>query len=200
MESIFRDTRFAVRALRRTPGFTLIAVVTLALGVGANTTVFSVFDALLLRPLPIADPGAVFFLELTNGQLSHSFPDYKDLLARNTTFADVAAYRITPMALQHGDGSERVWGYLATGNYFDLLGLRPALGRFFTRTEDATPGAAPLAVISYESWQRRFSGDPRIVGTTIRINNLSYTVLGVAPREFHGTEVFYQPDLWILMS
>ena len=200
MEAVIRDCRHAFRALRRTPGFTIIAIVTLALGVGANATVFSVLDALLLRPLPVANADRIFFLETTNGRISESIPTYRDLKTQNTTLDDLAAYRITPMALQRESGSERVWGYLATGNYFELLGVRPAVGRFFTPSEDIKPGAAPVAVISYDSWQRRFGGSASIVGTTMRINNLSYTILGVAPRGFHGTEIFYRPDVWLPMS
>ena len=200
MEAVLRDFRHALRALRRTPGFTVVAIVTLALGVGANATVFSVLDALLLRPLPVANAERLFFLETTDGRISESIPTYRDLRTQNTTLADLAAYRITPMALQRESGSERVWGYLASGNYFDLLGVRPAAGRFFTPSEDIKPGAAPVAVISYDGWQRRFGGSAAIVGTAIRINGLSYTILGVAPRGFHGTEVFYRPDIWIPMS
>jgi predicted permease len=198
--SVIIDIQHAFRTLRRSPGFTAIAIVTLALGVGANATVFSILDALLLRPLPIAAADRVLFVELTNGNISHSIPDYRDLLARNSTLADVAAYRVTPMALQNGQGTERVWGYLATGNYFELLGVQPALGRFFTRDEDRLTGATPLAVISYDSWQRKFGRNPNIVGTTVCINDAPYTVLGVAPRGFYGTEVFYRPDLWVPMS
>lgn len=200
MEAVLRDLRLAIRALRRTPAFTVVAIVTLALGVGANATVFSVLDAMLLRPLRIVDPDRVFFIEMTGGQFTHSIPDYRDLRSRNSTFADLAAYRITSMALQNGRGAERVWGYLATANYFELLGVRPVLGRFYTPAEDAAPGAAPFAVLSYDSWQRRFGGNPRVIGTAVRINDLPYTVLGVMPRGFYGTEVFYRPDVWLPMS
>ena len=194
------DLRFAFRALRKSPSFTAIALVTLALGIGANATIFSVVEALLLRPLPIASPGQVFFLETTGGGVTQSMPDYRDLKAGTSAFADLAAYRITPMAVQSDAGAERVWGYLATGNYFDMLGVRPALGRFFTAQDDGATGASPATVLTYESWQRRFGGDPGIVGSTVRINNLPYTVLGVAPRGFQGTEIFYRPDVWIPMS
>jgi hypothetical protein len=125
------DFKFALRTLRKSPSFTAIALLTLALGIGANATVFSVLEAILLRPLPIDGPGQVFFLETTSGGLTQSVPDYRDLKTRLTTFSDLAGYRISPMALQSDAGAERVWGYLATGNYFDLLGVRPALGRLF---------------------------------------------------------------------
>jgi predicted permease len=200
MESILRDIRFGARGLLRSPGFTAIAVLTLGLGIGANATVFSILHALLLRPLPIERASQVFFLQTASGDINASIPDYRDLKAQNRTFDDLAAYRITPMALQREAGAERVWGYLATGNYFELLGVHPALGRFFTTAEDAAPGAAPLAVLSYEGWQRLFAADRGIIGRTARINNLLYTIIGVAPRGFHGTEIFYRPDIWVPMS
>jgi predicted permease len=194
------DFKIAFRTLRKSPSFSFIAIVTLALVIGANATVFSVLEAILLRPLPIDRASQVFFLETAGGGLTQSMPDYRDLKARIAAFSDLAAYRITPMAVQSDAGAERVWGYLATGNYFELLGVRPALGRFFTAQEDGATGASPVAVLSYESWQRRFRGDSAIVGRTVRINNLPYTILGVAPRGFQGTEIFYRPDVWIPMS
>jgi predicted permease len=196
------DLRIALRTLRKSPAFTTIAIITLALGIGANAIVFSVLDAVLLRPLPIAEADRVFFVEARRGDdpfPSHSFPDYLDF--RNGTSAiDLAAYRIAAMGLQTSAGADRAWGYLATGNYFQLLGLRPAVGRFFTAEDDQARGASPYTVLSFESWQRRFGGDRDIVGTTIRINGLPYTILGVAPRGFHGTEVAFYPELWVPMS
>ena len=191
------DLRIALRTLRKSPSFAAIAIVTLALGIGANATVFSILDAVLIRPLPVADPDRVFFVEARRGGgtpfPSHSFPDYLDF--RNGTNAiDVAAYRIAAMGLQTGAGADRAWGYLATGNYFQMLGLRPAVGRFFTPEDDTARGASPYAVLSFEAWQRRFGGNPDVAGATIRINGLPYTVLGVAPRDFHGTEVAFRPE------
>ena len=198
--SVIADIRFAVRSLRKSPSLTAIALITLALGIGANATVFSVLEAILLRPLPIAAPGQVFFLETTDGGITQSVPDYRDLKTRVSTFSDLAGYRISPMALQSDAGAQHVWGYLATGNYFELLGVRPALGRLFAAADDGAPGASPVAVLSFDSWQRRFGGDPSIVGRAVRINNLPYTVLGVAPQGFQGTEIFYRPDVWIPMA
>jgi predicted permease len=130
---------------------------------------------------------------------SHSFPAYRDLRDRNATLSGMVAYRIAPMGLQTSAGSRRVWGYLATGNYFDVLGVTPSLGRFFNAADDSAPGAAPFAVLSFSSWQNRLAGDPGIVGRTIRINGLPYTVVGVAPKGFRGTELFYSPELWVPM-
>jgi predicted permease len=198
MSTLWQDLRYAIRMLAKNPGFTLIAVLTLALGIGANTVVFSVLNALVLRPLPVEQPAELAFLENQNGP-SHSFPNYKDLRDRNRTFAGLVGYRIAPMELETHDRADRIWGYLATGNYFDVLGLQPALGRFFKQNDDVNPGASPYAVISYNAWQSRFAADPAIVGKTIRINRQSYTVLGVAPRDFHGTEMFYWPEVWVPM-
>src|SRR5215216_4724554 len=198
-EPVIQDVRYALRGLRRTPVFAAVAIITLALGIGINTTVFSIVEGLLLRPLPIVDADNVAFIQADNRD-SNSFPDYRDLRDRNQTFSALAAYRISPMAIDTGGGADRIWGYLATGNYFSLLGIKPAVGRFFDEREDAAPGASPFAVLSYDAWQRRFAGSPDVVGTTVRVNGLRYTILGVAPRNFHGTEVFFRPDIWVPMS
>jgi predicted permease len=198
MRILLQDLRYAIRLLAKNPGFTLIAVLTLALGIGANTVVFSVLNALLLRPLPVERPNELAFLENQNGP-SQSFPNYKDLRDRNRTFAGLIGYRIAPMELETHDRADRIWGYLATGNYFDVLGVRPALGHFFKQSDDLHPGESPYAVLSYNSWQSRFGADPAIVGKTIRINRQPYTVLGVAPRDFHGTELYYWPEVWVPM-
>jgi predicted permease len=193
-----QDLRFAGRMLRRSPGFTSVAVLSLALGVGANTVVFSVVNSLLLKPLAIASPASVYTVE-DRRLPAQSFPNYRDLRDRNNTFAGLAAYRAAPMGLETADGARRVWGYLATGNYFDLLGIRPLRGRFFHQDDDRRPGASPFAVLSFDCWRNRFAADPHIVGKTVRISSLSFTVLGVAPPDFHGTEVFFWPELWVPM-
>jgi predicted permease len=198
MRILLQDLRYAVRMLAKNPGFTLIAILTLALGIGANTVVFSVVNALLLRPLSVERPNELAFLESQNGP-SQSFPNYRDLRDRNRTFAGLIGYRIAPMELETHDHADRIWGYLATGNYFDVLGVQPALGHFFKQSDDLHPGDSPYAVLSYSAWQSRFGADPAIVGKTIRINRHPYTVLGVAPHEFHGTELFYWPEVWVPM-
>src|SRR6185437_7296163 len=197
-DELARDLRHGFRMLRKSPGFAAAAIISLALGIGVNTLVFSVLDSLLLRPLPITNPEQVVFVETPNGP-SNSFPTYRDLRDNNSTFSGLVGYRMDPMGLEAGGQSRRIWGYLATGNYFDVLGLKPALGRFFHQQDDQHPGASPFAVLSYNSWQARFGSDPEIIGRTIRINGLRYTVLGVAPRGFHGTELFYWPEVWVPM-
>ena len=197
-DELSQDLRYAIRTLRQSPGFALVAILSLALGIGANTVVFGVLNALMLKPLPVSSPEEVFFLQGRNHS-TLSFPDYRELRDRNTAFAGLMAYRMAPMGLETGDGARRIWGYLATGNYFDVLGLKPMLGRFFRPEDDRQPGASPYAVLSYTCWQNRFAADTDVVGKTIRINALSYTVLGVAPRGFQGTELFYHPEIWVPM-
>lgn len=193
------DIRSALRALRRSPGFSVLAVVTLALGIGVTTVVFGALNALVLRPLPIANPADVVLLE-SNRVPTMSFPDFLDVRRDNRSFSGLAAYRITSMALDSGAGADNVWGYLATGNYFQVLGVSAAVGRLFTPDDDRVRIGSPYAVLSYDTWQGRFDGDLGIAGRTVRINGLSYTILGVAPQSFDGTEVFYRPALWVPMS
>jgi macrolide transport system ATP-binding/permease protein len=198
-DELRQDLHYAVRILRHSPGFTAVALLSLALGIGVNTTVFSVINALLLRPLAVASPGDLYFVQ-TNQFPTNSFPNYRDLRDRNSTFSALAAYRQAPMGLAAGGGAQRIWGYLATGNYFDTLGIRPALGRFFHAEDDRQPGASPFVVLSHACWHDRFGADPRIAGKTVRINSLPYTVLGVAPPGFHGTELFFWPEVWVPMA
>lgn len=199
-EQFRRDLVFAFRMLRRIPGFSLIAVFSLALGIGANAVVFSIVNLFLLQPLPIQDPSRVVFLEAGqkgNFGSSMSYGDYLDVRDRNQTLSGMAAYRMAPVDIETPSGARRAWSLLASGSYFDMLGIRPALGRFFHQEEDVKIGASPLAVLSYACWQSRFAGDSRIIGATIRINRHPFTVVGVAPPEFHGTELFFWPDVWV---
>ncbi|HTV54010.1 MAG TPA: ABC transporter permease [Terriglobia bacterium] len=199
LETLLQDARYGLRQLRRDPGFTTVAVLSLALGIGANALVFSVVNALLLRPLPVANPGQLVFLENKDYGPGQSFPNYLDLRDRNRTFAGLAGYRISPMELETSSGAQRIWGYLATGNYFDVLGVRPALGRFFHQSDDLHPGASPYVVLSYNAWRSTFGAGAGIVGKVVRINRMPYTVLGVAPPDFHGAERWYWPEVWVPM-
>jgi predicted permease len=200
LEWLWQDVRYAFRLIRRSPAFAMAAIASLALAIGANTLVFSIVNGIVLRRLPVASPEQIVFVQSSiAGAVSHSFPNYRDFRDRNTTFSGLVGYRISPMSVETGDGAARVWGYLATGNYFQVLGVAPAAGRLLVAEDDRQPGAAPYAVISYDSWQRRFLGDPTVVGRTIRINKLPYTIVGVAPRGFYGTELFYRPEIWVPM-
>jgi predicted permease len=199
LDHVSRDLQYAARTLRHSPGFTAATIVTLALGIGANTVAFSVVNALILRPLPLPHPEQLVTVQPGAGT-NLSFPNYRDLRDRNEAFSGVAAYRITMLGLETTAGSERIWGYLATGNYFEVLGATPLIGRFFGPAEDRVRGGSPYAVLSYACWRNRFGGDPDIVGRTIRLNGLAYTVLGVAAERFQGTELFYWPEVWVPMS
>lgn len=199
VEDFFRDLRLALRTMRRSPAFVIAAVLSLALGIGANAVVFGVFSAVLLKPLPIAGAGRVFFVNNGSTGTSISFPDYREVRDRNAVFSSLFAYRIADMALDQGGSADRVFGLLVTGNYWSTLGLKPAIGRFFTPDEDQRPNASPYAVLNYQFWQSRFHGDRGVVGSTIRINGMAYTVTGVAPEGFHGTDTFYWSNIFLPM-
>ena len=194
LEVLIQDVRFASRLMRKHAAFSLTAAGSLALSIGALTMAFSIVNAFVFKPLPIRDPSSVYFL-----QGSWSYPDYRDLTER-IDVATLVGYRISMMSVGLEPDASIVWGYLATGNYFDALGITPAAGRFFTPAEDAAPGASPYAVISYDAWQSRFAGRHDVVGRTVSINGRPFTILGVAPEGFHGTEVFYRPDIWVPMT
>jgi predicted permease len=197
MQSLIQDLRYGARMLSKKPGFTLIAVITLALGIGANTAIFSLVNTALLRPLPIDRPEQL--VSINNAVLNLpviSYPNYRDFRDRNNSFSGMVAYRYTVLGLSNNGVNERVWGYLATGNYFETLGVKPALGRFFTPDDDKSPGAHPVAVITYDCWQKRFAGDPQAVGKTVIVNGRNFTIIGVAPQGFYGTEIIYRPEIW----
>lgn len=200
MDSVLQDLKYALRRLFKSPGFTLVAVLTLALAIGANTTVFSMLNALLLRPLPVERPQNLVSLVNPRGGVNQSFPNYRDFRDRTRTLAGLAAIRIGVVAMSHRAESARVWGYEVTGNYFQLLGIHPALGRFFTPAEDRKVGGDPYVILSYSTWQHRFGGDRKIVNQTVKINGLAYTVLGIAPKGFIGTELLYAPEFWAPIS
>jgi putative ABC transport system permease protein len=197
---IWQDLRYGARVLGRSPGFTAVAVITLALGIGANTAIFSLFNKAILRPLPVTEPDRIIALNNTKGNgrgfPSFSYPNYKDLRDRNDTMSGLIAYAVAPVSLSHDGINERVWGYLASGNYFEVLGAKPALGRMFSPEDDLAPGAHPVAVISHRCWQQRFGGNPDAAGRNVVINGRSFTIIGVAPPNFIGLEVTYVPEIW----
>ncbi|HEY8187287.1 MAG TPA: ABC transporter permease, partial [Pyrinomonadaceae bacterium] len=203
MENLLRDIRYGFRSLLKRPGFTVIAIVTLGLGIGANTAIFSLVNTVLLRPLPVSHPEQLVEVYGTfhNGAdyTIQSYLNYKDYRDRNDVFSGLIAYRFAPMSMSHESRNERVWGYLVSGNYFDVLGVQPFLGRYFAPEEDKTPGANPVAVISYGCWQKRFASDPVIAGKSVSLNGHVFTVIGVAAKGFFGTEVAYAPELFVPM-
>jgi predicted permease len=202
--TLLQDVRFSARRLLKSPGFTLVALVSLALGIGANTAIFSLVNAVLLRPLPVAAPGrlvSVSVLGKDDSMLAFSYPSYKDFRDRGgEVLAGLFAERMAPMSLSRDGGNERVWGYLVTGNYFDVLGVGAARGRAFTAEEDRARLSAPVAVISDACWRRRFGADPGVVGRDILLNGHPFRVVGVMPEGFAGAEVVYTPEVWVPMT
>jgi predicted permease len=196
LDWLMQDVRFAFRLMRKHALFSATAAGSLALSIGALTLAFSAVNAIVLKPLPIADPDRVYTMQ--NGTVGWSYPDYRDLRDRLDVDA-LAGYRFTMMNVGLEPEPSILWGYLVTGNYFEALGITPAAGRFFTQQEDSRPGDAALAVLAYDTWQSRFGGRADIVGSTITINGRGFTVTGVAPRGFHGAEVFYRPEIWVPM-
>ncbi len=198
LDNLARDIRYAARQLRRSPGFALTAIVTLAVGIGANVVVFGVLDAILLQPLHVAGAERLFQIEgKRQGDLSQSYPDFVDYRTRNSTFSDLAAFRIGDVGLSTGGSAQRSWMYEVSGSYFDMLGVQPAQGRFFHESDEHGPNSAPYIVLSDGFWRRRFNADPRVVGMTVDLNMHPFTIIGVTPRSFNGTELFLWPDFWM---
>ncbi len=201
MQTLLQDLRYSLRRLRKSPGFAAIAILSLALGIGANTAIFSLVNTVLLRPLPVTQPDQLVsvYTTMRNGAQDSifSYPNYKDVRDRNEVFAGLLSYRFSPMSLSHQGNNERIWGYQVSGNYFDVLGVQAMLGRTFLPEEDKTLGSHPVVVLSYGSWQKRFAADPNVVGKTTLINGHSFTIIGVMPKDFVGTEVAYQAEMFV---
>ena len=202
MDRLILDLRLALRRLRQNPTFSAVAVLTLALGIGANTAIFSVINAVLLRPLPVTRASEIVSLNETLGGNTFptlSYPNYRDMRDRNTVLSGLMAYRFLPASLGLPGNNQRVWGYLVTGNYFDLLGVGAARGRVFRPDDDLRPGGHPVAVLTWPCWQKRFGGDPAVVGSTVKFNGMDFTILGVTPPGFFGTELYFAPDVFFPM-
>ncbi|MBN9617455.1 MAG: ABC transporter substrate-binding protein [Acidobacteriales bacterium 59-55] len=197
LESIVGDVRFALRQLRKSPGFTATAILTLALCIGANAIVFSLLYGLVLRPLNVPEGRNLYQVEVGKDRSpGMSYPDYVDLRDRNRSFDGLIAYEISTAGLDTDGNPSPVWLHTASGNYFDVLGIHPYLGRFFHSTDENGPNSAPYIVLSYAFWQSHFQSNKGVVGRTVRLNKFTYTILGVAPPGFRGTESFYTPALW----
>ena len=201
MGTLLQDIRYGWRQLLKHRAFTALAVLSMALGIGANTAIFSLVDTVLLRPLPVREPSqliAVDGLQHNGADFTlQSYLNYKDYRDRNTVFSGLLAYRFVVTSLSHNGVNERVWGFDVSGNYFDVLGVKPALGRGFLPEEDQTAGSHPVVILSHACWQKRFAGDPSIIGQTILINTHPFTIVGVAPAGFIGTEVAFAPEFWV---
>jgi len=212
---MFQDIRYGIRMLLKKPGFTLIAVLSLALGIGANTAIFSLLDAVLLKSLPVNKPEQlVLFGKGQDAGLTNGFPDqswdlfsypfYREAQQRTDVFSGVAGVLSLPWTV-HGfvnasGDIERMQVQLVSGTYFPVLGVNATLGRVLTETDDQNQGGHPVAVVSYAWWQKRLGGDPSAIGKAVKVDNIDYTIVGVAPKEFFGTTVGNAPDLWIPLA
>ena len=206
MSTLLRDVKHGARLIAKSPGFTVAAVLSLALGIGANTTIFTLINAVLLHPLPVNDPAelvSVFTTDERNtggqlGFLQLSPMNYRDLRDKNEVFSGMAAHVGLPLNITGGTGNpEQVFGEIVTGNYFGVLGAKPLVGRVFLPDEDKNPGEKLVCVLGYGEWQKRFGGDSSIVGRTISLNEQQFTVVGVMPKGFKGTNAIGAPALWV---
>jgi predicted permease len=189
----------AFRKLRKSPGFAVTAILTLALGIGANAVVFSVLNALVLRPVNVPHAQNLYMVQRFQYP-SHSYPDYLDLRDRNRTFESLVTFRIMgPVGVDTGGNPSTAWPYLASGNYFDALGIQPYLGRLYHAADERGENSAPYVVLSYAYWRGHFHEDAGVVGRTVQINKHQLTIIGVAPPAFRGTELFFSPAMWIPM-
>jgi predicted permease len=201
VKNLLQDLRFALRQMRRSPGFALTAVVTLALGIAANIIVLGVLQGLVLRPLDVPHPDRVMQLQPTNITYPlFAYPAVRDVRDENTVFSAVAANVIQTFGMEANGVTRPVWGYEVSGQYFEAVAIKPFLGRLLQRADDAHPGASSNAVLSWGAWKSLFGADPNIVGKTVRINKLPYTIIGVTPQGFYGTEKFLQPDIFVPMA
>jgi predicted permease len=215
METIWQDLRFGSRQLARQPGFALIAILTLALGIGANTAVFSLLNAVLLRQLPVHQPQELAWfgsagangstVDLPNGAVTlFSYPFFREFRQNNDVFSDVAAVFSIPFGtygrVGGAPGMEKLTAELVSGTYFKTLGINALQGRLFAEVDDQTPGGHPVAVVSYSWWQRRFGLNPSAIGATITLGSTAYKIVGVAPPGFFGLTVLQAPDLWVPLA
>jgi hypothetical protein len=197
IENLLRDLRFALRLLRKSPGFTAVAVVTLAMAIGANAVVFGVMDALILRPLNVPQPESLYGTEYGVDTGFQSYPNYVDLRDRNRSFDGLAAFTFAFVGLDTGENPSRAAGYATSGNYFDVLRIQPYLGRFFHSSDEHGRNSAPYLVLSYAYWHSRFQDDRGVLGRVVRLNKNPFTIIGVAPPEFRGTVLFISPDFFM---
>jgi predicted permease len=200
MQTLWQDLRFGIRMLKKNPGFAAVAVLTMAMAIGANAVVFSVLNALILHPLHVPQAESLYGIQHGNEASSYqSYPDYLDLRDRNRSFDDLAAYDAAQVGLDNGDNTTREWIVVVSGNYFDVLRLQPFLGRFFHSSDEHGPNSAPYIVLSYDYWRNHFQEDRGVVGRIVKLNKHPYTIIGVAPAGFNGTLVFFNPGFFVPM-
>jgi predicted permease len=211
LETLMQDLKYAARMLRKNPGFSAVAVLSLALGIGANTTIFTVVNAVLLNPLPVREASRLVQMDTVDAKthvtqaratkMGISFPNARDYRDKSDVFTGLAAWTIAPLTWSGGSEPKQLAGELVTSNYFDVLGLNPAVGRFFLPTEDKHPNSDEVAVLSYALWTNKFGSDRNVVGRTLTLNARPYTIIGVAPRGFKGIAAFVNAEqVWIPIS
>jgi predicted permease len=201
MTTLLYDVRFAIRQMGRSPGFAVTAILILALGIAANVIVFGVLQALVLRPIDV--PHAERVMTLAHIKQTYpifSYPEVRDVRDGNTVFSAVAAWSVDNFGVEANGATRPVWGCEVSGQYFEVVGIQPFLGRLLQRADDDHPGASQVAVLSWPAWKSDFGADPDIVGKMVRINKLPYTIVGVTPEGFYGTEKFLQPDIFVPMA
>lgn len=198
MQALWQDLRYAVRLLTKNPGFLAVAVLTLAMAIGANAVVFSVLNALILHPLHVPNANTLYAIQYGNeASLQMSYPDYLDLRDRNRSFDGLAAFNIDHAGVDTGENPSRIWLTEVSGNYFDLLGIQPYLGRVFHASDEHAPNSAPYIVLGYSYWHTHFQDDRAVIGRVVQLSKHPFTIVGIAPPEFHGTLVFFDTDLFI---
>ena len=200
IENLVQDVRFSLRVLRKSPGFTVAAVLTLALAIGANAVVFGVLNALILKPLNVPHPESLYTIERGGDKdQATSYPDYLDLRDHNRSFEALTAYILVSVGLDTGKNPSQPWGYEVAGNYFQAMDVQPFLGRFFSVADEHGPNSAPYLVLSWSYWHTHFQDDRGVVGRIVQVNKHPFTILGVAPPDFNGTLLFFYPDFWAPM-
>ena len=206
MDNRAAEFRYALRMMRKTPGVSAIAVLSLALGIGANTAIFSLVDTVLLKWLPVKSPQELYMVATNRGRPSTTwnYPDYVAFRDNNHSFSGLASYSsgVQALGLQldnagSGDATELAYMLTVSGNYFDVLGVQPAIGRLLNSEDDRKPSASPYVVLSYNYWQSRFNADPQVIGRKVRLNGYPFTIVGVARRGFRGTDVTTSPNLFV---
>jgi predicted permease len=206
LNTLWQDLRYAFRTFVKSPGFTIIAVLSVALGIAANTAIFTLVNAMLFKPMPVPHPDRLVALYTTEPNSRYpgqfSYPDYRDYRDHNEVFSDLFVHYGAPVSMKNNnDKAELIWGELVSGNYFTGLGVAPSAGRVLTPDDDRAEGSSPVAILRHTFWQRRFGGDPNIIGREVRLNGHDFTIIGIAREGFSGTRfVGFIPDVWIPMS
>jgi MacB-like periplasmic core domain len=198
MSGMVQDLCYALRQLRKSPAFTISAVLTLAMAIGANVAVSSVINGLILRPLNVPQPESLYSLQRTTQKNpSQSYPDYLNLRDRNHSFEDLVAYSVAQVALDTGESPTPTWGLEGSGNYFDALRIRPYVGRYFHASDENGPNSAPYMVLSYAYWHSHFHDDRGVLGRVVQVNKHPFTIIGVTPPKFRGTLMFFSPSFFV---